>query len=166
MPCSLTYGVAPPRRGCSHSWWPRCMSDQQAPQGVFLTDFHLGLVLQFNSKCSCHALSFRNCLAQLDRQICPLLFKPARDVRVHCHAVGYNSQYPRSELPSLPPSNVRPQKLIPDERTFGLIRPGSDGHLFNSTEYEWTSRKFVPINSGAAGQQRTFGMIGRQPFLH
>ena len=50
-------------------------------------------------------------------------------------------------------------KKFPDERRFGLIRPGSGGHLFHSTVCERTSRKFVLNNFGAAGQQRTPGTI-------
>ena len=64
-----------------------------------------------------------------------------------------------SSIPSFSHPNVRSQKIIPDKRTFELTRPGSDGHLFNSTGCEQTFRKIVLINSGAAGQQRTFGII-------
>ena len=52
------------------------------------------------------------------------------------------------------------------QRTVGLIRPGSDGHLFKSTACERTSRKFVLINSGAAGQHRTFGIVTSEAHGH
>ena len=51
----------------------------------------------------------------------------------------------RRVYPPIPSRMSVLKKKFPDERTFGPIRPGSDGHLFNSTGCERTSRKFVPI---------------------
>ena len=60
----------------------------------------------------------------------------------------------------LPLPNVRSQKKIPGQTDIRAHSAGgSDGHLFNSTECEQTSRKFVLISSGAARQQRTLGII-------
>ena len=56
----------------------------------------------------------------------------------------------------VPPRTSAPKKEILAERTFRLIRPGSDGHLGN----------FVLIDSGAAGQQRTFSVINSEAGGH
>ena len=59
----------------------------------------------------------------------------------------------------------RSQKIIPGRtngQTFRLVRPASDGHLFNSTGRERTSRKIVLINSRTAGHQQTLGIINSE----
>ena len=51
--------------------------------------------------------------------------------------------------------------LLPNVRSQEII-PGRTNIRANSAAVRRASRKFVLINSGAAGQQRTFGMINSE----